>query len=110
MEPMSKRRWREFDTPEAVVRSNSPVPIKDKAKRNVRVQRVKAGKKGKIVTSISGLELGNAEAITLLKHLKACCGTGGTIKGDTLELQGDQMDVLLELLNKEGYKPKKSGG
>ena len=42
--------------------------------------------------------------------MKASCGSGGTIKGDLLELQGDQVKPILDFLKKEGYLPKQSGG
>ncbi len=106
---MPKGSWREFDD---ASRSRSYVPqsIRNKAELNVLVQKTRGGKGGKTVTVISGLELGNVEARNFLKSLKGRCGTGGTVKEDLLELQGDQVAVVLELLRKEGYRPKKSGG
>ena len=46
----------------------------------------------------------------LLKKLKTRIGSGGTAKDDVIELQGDQVDLALELLSKEGYRPKRAGG
>ena len=76
----------------------------------MRVQKTRGGKSGKTVTVISGLKLDEADRRSLLKRLKSSCGTGGTAKGEFLELQGDQVMALLEFLRKEGYRPKKSGG
>ena len=46
----------------------------------------------------------------ILKNLKIACGTGGALKADFLELQGDQISKAQEFLFKEGYRPKQSGG
>ncbi len=81
-----------------------------KAQQQVRVQRTKAGKGGKLVTAITGLEAPEAELKTLLKQLKAIAGTGGTVKDGVIELQGDQVAPALAALEKEGYRPKQAGG
>ena len=81
-----------------------------KAQQRVRVQRTKAGKGGKLVTAITGLEAPEAELKTLLKQLKAVAGTGGTVKDGVIELQGDRMAPALAALEKEGYRPKQAGG
>ena len=62
------------------------------------------------VTAITGLEAPEAELKTLLKQLKATCGTGGTLKEGVIELQGDQVAVALGALEKAGYRPKQAGG
>ncbi|MGK7954012.1 MAG: stress response translation initiation inhibitor YciH, partial [Crocosphaera sp.] len=46
----------------------------------------------------------------LLKQLKSQCGSGGTMKDDTLEIQGDHRQKLLKVLEDLGYKVKISGG
>ena len=81
-----------------------------KAQQKVRVQRTKAGKGGKLVTAITGLEIPEAEARALLKTLKATAGTGGTLKDGVIELQGDQVAPALAALEKEGFRPKQAGG
>ncbi len=106
---MPKRSWREFDAP-LTPNKSKPELVVDKAEWNVRVQRTKGGKGGKTVTVVSGLALDVREAKFLLKRFKAHCGAGGTLKGQTFELQGDQVAVLIKLLKEEGYSPKQSGG
>ncbi len=106
---MPKGSWREFGEP-LPSRSDRSRWLGDKARLNVRVQKTRGGKGGKTVTVISGLMLDDAGTRSLLKRLKTTCGTGGTVKGALLELQGDQVTVLLELLRKEGYCPKQAGG
>ncbi len=107
---MSKGSWCEFDNSSDSLSNEHPNLVKSKEKQLVRVQKTKAGKRGKLVTVISGLELVDSEAKKLIKVLKSLCGTGGTIKGDLLELQGDQIKKVMDYLKIEGYRPKQSGG
>ncbi len=46
----------------------------------------------------------------LLRQLKTGLGTGGTLKDESLEIQGDHRDALISALTKMGYNPKRSGG
>ena len=78
--------------------------------QNLRVQATRAGKKGKTVTVITGFQHKPETLTKLLKQLKATCGTGGTVKNDTLEVQGEHKDKLVTILTKLGYKVKISGG
>jgi translation initiation factor 1 len=86
------------------------VPTTPKPQQRVRVQRTRAGKGGKLVTAITGLELPEAELKTLLKQLKASAGTGGSLKGGVIELQGDQVAATLRALEMAGFRPKQAGG
>ena len=74
------------------------------------MQPTRGGKGGKTVTVIRGLELGPDDLKALLKKLKTRIGSGGTAKDGVIELLGDQVELSLELLRKEGYKPKRAGG
>ena len=74
------------------------------------MQPTRGGKGGKTVTVIRGLELNQDGLTALLKKLKTRIGSGGTAKDGLIELQGDQVELALELLNKEGYGPKRAGG
>lgn len=105
-----KGGWQEFARPESVERPAGVGPAPPRAQQRVRVQRTKAGKGGKTVTLISGLELPEAEALALLKQLKAQAGTGGALKEGVLELQGDQVAAALAALEREGFRPKQAGG
>ncbi len=107
---MPKGSWREFSDAAAVKRPVSTEWTKSKEECLVRVQRVRGGKAGKTVTVITGLELDLVGCRALLKGLKAKAGTGGTVKADSLELQGDHVDLALEFLQAKGYRPKQSGG
>jgi len=76
----------------------------------VRVHRQKAGRGGKTATLITGLPGTDAELDTILKALKAQCGTGGTREGRTLVIQGDLRERLVGLLEAKGFKVKVAGG
>ena len=105
-----KGGWQEFGSPSSAASLARPTAATPRAQQRVRVQRTKAGKGGKLVTAITGLEAPEAELKTLLKQLKAAAGTGGTVKDGVIELQGDQVAVALAALEKEGYRPKQAGG
>ena len=107
---MSKRGWNEFNDPFKTIGNAIQNSVTPKGKRQVRLEKTRSGKKGKLVTIIKGLELTQLEAKQILKNLKIACGTGGALKGDFLELQGDQISKAQEFLFKEGFRPKQSGG
>ena len=76
----------------------------------VRIRRESKGRGGKTVTVITGLPLEDDALKTLVGELKRRCGTGGTVKGGTVEIQGDHADFLGADLQKRGFSVKRSGG
>jgi translation initiation factor 1 len=76
----------------------------------VRLSRETKGRGGKAVTIVRGLPLAPAELKALAKALKQRCGVGGSVKDDTIEIQGDQRQVLKAELEKRGYPVKLAGG
>ncbi|MEA5536121.1 translation initiation factor [Crocosphaera sp. XPORK-15E] len=78
--------------------------------QNIRVQSTRSGRKGKTVTVITGFQHSPETLNKLLKQLKNQCGSGGTLKDDTLEIQGDHRQKLVQVLGDLGYKVKISGG
>ena len=76
----------------------------------VRVGRETKGRKGKGMTVITGVPLHPEGLKDLAKQLKQKCGTGGTVKGAVIEIQGDHRDLLVSELQSIGYTVKKSGG
>ena len=107
---MSQGGWSEFNDPLKTIGNDTQNSVPPKGNRQVRLERTRSGKKGKLVTVITGLELNLVEGKKLLKKLKIACGTGGTVKGNFLELQGDQISKAQDFLVKEGFRPKQSGG
>ena len=78
--------------------------------QNLKVEASRKGRGGKTVTVISGFQ-GKPEILAdLAKQLKAQCGTGGTVKDNEIEIQGEHKQKLAEILKKLGYKAKISGG
>lgn len=78
--------------------------------QNIRIQATRSGRKGKTVTVITGFQHSPETLNKLLKQLKSQCGSGGTMKDDNLEIQGDHREKLLKFLGDLGYKVKISGG
>ena len=107
---MSKGGWSEFNDPIKTIGNDTQNSLRPRGNRQVRLERTRSGKKGKLVTVIKGLELNQVEAKKLLKNLKIACGTGGTLKDDFLELQGDHISKAQDFLLKAGFRPKRSGG
>ncbi|MFW6732772.1 MAG: translation initiation factor [Synechococcus sp.] len=105
-----KGGWQEFSGPDCTARPPAAAPAPARAQQQVRVQRTRAGKGGKLVTAITGLAVPEAEARGLLRDLKARAGTGGTLKDGVIELQGDQVAAALAALEQAGFRPKQAGG
>lgn len=78
--------------------------------KGVRIQRQTSGRKGKGVSIITGLNLSTSELEQLAAMLKKKCGCGGTVAGESIEIQGDKREQLLKLLNAIGIEAKLSGG
>lgn len=76
----------------------------------VRLARQSKGRGGKPVTRILGLP-GDTAALARLAHeLKHFCGAGGTVRGDVIEIQGEQRERLEPKLRAMGYQVKRAGG
>lgn len=80
------------------------------SQQNLKVQASRKGRKGKTVTVITGFQAKPETLAALAKQLKAQCGTGGTVKENEIEIQGEHKQKLLEILTQLGYKAKISGG
>jgi translation initiation factor 1 len=76
----------------------------------VNVRREVAGRRGKAVTTISGVPIDDAGLKALAGRLKKRCGVGGSVRDGVIEIQGDHRDVVMEILKAEGYAPVLSGG
>ena len=77
---------------------------------NVRVARETKGRRGKVVTVITGLALDDKGLQRLAKQLKRTCGAGGTVKDNAIEIQGDHRDLLVRTLRSLGHQAKQAGG
>ncbi len=76
----------------------------------VRVRREKKGRKGKTVTTLTGIPLPPTELKDLARELKQRCGGGGAVKDGIIEIQGDHCNVLIDELTRRNFKVKRAGG
>jgi translation initiation factor 1 len=76
----------------------------------VKVRREVSGRRGKAVTTVSGVPVDDAGLKELAGRLKKRCGVGGAVKDGVIEIQGDHRNVVLEILTAEGYTPVLAGG
>ena len=72
--------------------------------------RERKGRGGKTVTVVRELQLTDDDLKSLARLLKQACGCGGTIKDNTIEIQGDHRQKIAEQLRSLGYKTKMVGG
>ena len=76
----------------------------------VRLLRDRKGRGGKTVTLVAGLT-GSSEVLAgIASDLKRACGTGGTVRGDVIEIQGDVRERVRTELERRGYTVKLAGG
>jgi len=61
------------------------------------------GRKGKGVTAIYGLKITNAELKDLARDLKKRCSSGGSLKNDIIEIQGDHRNKVRIYLKQIGH-------
>lgn len=76
----------------------------------VRVSRLTKGRGGKAVTIVKGVLVDAAALADLGKQLKAACGTGGTVKDGVIEVQGEHIERVMQILKAQGYTVKRAGG
>ncbi len=76
----------------------------------VKVRREVGGRRGKTVTTVSGVPLAADGLRELAGRLKKRCGVGGSVKDGVIELQGDHRDVVMDVLRGEGYDVVAAGG
>ncbi|MFZ3137234.1 MAG: translation initiation factor [Thermodesulfovibrionales bacterium] len=80
------------------------------SQQRISVRLERKGRGGKSVTLIEGLQISAKDREALLKQLKTRIGTGGSLKNDVLEIQGDHRETIIMLLHEMGYKSKRAGG
>jgi translation initiation factor 1 len=100
--PNCRRPVRECVCPKGVPGAAKPAAV--------RVARETQGRAGKGVTTITGLPLSPVDIDALAAKLKKRCGSGGTVRGGVIEIQGDHRDTIVAELTKLGWAAKRSGG
>ncbi len=58
---------------------------------------------GKLVTIVEGIDSSDIDLDDLAKKLKTVCASGGTVKEDKIELQGDHKKRVAKVLNEMGF-------
>ncbi|MBB4661295.1 translation initiation factor [Conexibacter arvalis] len=76
----------------------------------VKVRRETSGRRGKTVTTVSNVGLGDDALRELAGRLKKRCGVGGSAKDGVIELQGDHRETVMEVLRAEGLDAVLAGG
>ena len=76
----------------------------------VRIRRETKGRKGKGMTTVTGVDLPEKALKHLCSQLKKMCGTGGAIKNGVIEIQGDNRDKIKATLEQLGHNVKLAGG
>ena len=74
---------------------------KEQQKAVISIVRRRYGKK---VTIVEGIDDTAIDIGELAKILKSTCASGGTVKGRTIELQGDHKKRAAKVLEQNGYQ------
>lgn len=92
---------------EVAAAPTAPVAVQPKGATRLRLERRAAGR---MVTMITGLPGSPSEVETLGRQLRTACGTGGTVRDGTVELQGDQREKVEAFLIARQIPSKRAGG
>ncbi len=101
---------REGPPPEPVAKETVAAKKSAGPASTARLRRETKGRRGKGVTIVDELALDDDALRALAATLKERCGTGGTVKDQHIEIQGDQRDRVANVLKELGYRVKLSGG
>ncbi len=108
---MSQEKTRLAYSTEGPVAS-APKTLAAEMERKTKGARIRLEKRasGRVVTVIADVPGNAADVETLAKLLKVRCGTGGSIKGLDIELQGDRRDAVQAVLRERRIPHKLAGG
>ena len=72
------------------------------------VRKEKKGRAGKVVSIVEGFEGSETQYEELAKEIKQHCGTGGSVKGDQIIIQGEKTEQIVRFLTNRGFVAKKT--
>lgn len=84
-------------------RGDANEPAGDGIVRVRRETKGRKGSKGRGVVVVTGVPLAGDALKALAKDLKRTCGSGGTVKDGTIEIQGDLRDQVVAELRARGF-------
>jgi translation initiation factor 1 len=95
----------EFQAPQEST-DNASAPRSDQATRLAKllIQFEKKGRKGKGVTVVKGFFHTADDLGQFARELKTRCGSGGTVKNDTIEIQGDHRETVAAYFKAKGFR------
>ena len=67
-------------------------------------------RKGKPITILEGYTGAASDFKLLAKEIKTKLSVGGSFKENTIIIQGDYRDTIMQLLKEKGFKVKRVGG
>lgn len=67
-------------------------------------------RKGKPITIIDGYNGASKDFKSLAKEIKTKLSVGGSFKNETIIIQGDYRDKIMEMLQDKGFSVKRVGG
>jgi translation initiation factor 1 len=70
----------------------------------------KKGRNGKPVTILENYNGSDEDLKNLAKEIKSKLGVGGSVKEDTIVIQGNYRDKIMEILKNKGFHVKRVGG
>lgn len=95
--------WSSDNKEKPAARTSTEIRAPEKHQLHV----AKEKRRGKVVTIVKPFYLERTELQALLKTLKKKLGTGGTLKEESLEFQGDIPELLRTQLEALGYRFKR---
>jgi len=67
-------------------------------------------RKGKPITILEGYTGATADFKKLAKEIKSLLSVGGSFKNETIIIQGDYRDKIMDFLKQKGFNVKRVGG
>lgn len=107
MSKSSKTKLVYSTNPDVTISQEKSISQESVSSTTAYIERDRKGRKGKIVTVISRI---GGDLKNLQKELQKECGARGSVKNNTVEIQGDHRDKIAKILQKKGFKTKFIGG